>query len=693
MKKFFIILSILIVVTVMGGCLNLASVFPILNIAPVIISEPIITATENQLYLYQVEASDPNGDTLTHSSIIKPEGMNINSENGLIIWTPTNNQVGINQVMVEISDGKLSTTQSFEIEVSNVNNHPQILSYFPGSLNVVVNEGESIKFEVQAHDIDLNTTLSYQWFLNGKLVLDSTVSGDGSKSSWIYSASYGDYSQKIVKILVSDGELEDYIQWNITINDITPPAQPTLDTVLSPTNVSPQTLSGTKESNTSIWINGAEVISVNSNTTWSYSYNLSEGENNISIISKDTVGNESNEIYATIILDISVPTIPGLDTITSPTNISPQILSGTKETNTSIWINGVEVVPLNSSTNWSYSYNLSEGANNISITSCDAAGNESSAVLTTIEYDPNIYVNIGTSGIEDGTQTHPFNSITEGIEAVTSGKSVVVAAGTYNEQLIINKKIDLLGAGKESTFIIGLGYTGNLITVTADDVTISGFTIDGISDTDVGICSDSSSSIEISENLIQNHQDSGIFYHRTSDDYPSGIYVYNNEICQNSINGIKVTGAGSGIIESNIIRNSDCGIKASNDASLEVKKNNIYNNYDSGIFCRNNSSLLIWGNEITSNGYGIRVGEQYSDTTNPDIGGGARGGIGRNNITGNIIHGVSNMTDHNIYAKYNWWGDDEGPKYPYHTSSSGDWAYWSEAGGDIIFNPHLTAEP
>ena len=124
MKKFFIILSVLIVVTVMGGCLNSASVFPILNVAPIIISEPIITATEDQLYLYQVEASDPNGDTLAYSSIIKPEGMNINSENGLIIWTPTNDQVGINQVEVEIYDGKHSVTQSFEIEVFNVNNPP-----------------------------------------------------------------------------------------------------------------------------------------------------------------------------------------------------------------------------------------------------------------------------------------------------------------------------------------------------------------------------------------------------------------------------------------------------------------------------------------------------------------------------------------------------------------------------------------
>ncbi|MEA2087807.1 MAG: putative Ig domain-containing protein, partial [Candidatus Caldatribacteriota bacterium] len=274
MKKFFIILFGIIVVTAMVGCFNLTATPPFLNQAPVITSEPIITATEDQLYSYQVEASDPNGDILTYSFSTKPEGMSIDSESGLISWIPANNQVGIHQVVVEISDGKHSITQSFKIEVFNVNNSPQIFSYFPDSLNVGVNEGDSIKFEVQAHDIDLNTTLSFQWFLNGKLVLDSTASGDDSKSSWIYSAGYGDYDQKIVKVLVSDGELQDYVQWNITINDITPPAQPTLDAVLSPTNVSSQTLSGNKESNTSIWINGVEVIFVNSVTTWSYSYNL-----------------------------------------------------------------------------------------------------------------------------------------------------------------------------------------------------------------------------------------------------------------------------------------------------------------------------------------------------------------------------------------------------------------------------------
>ncbi|GAI75028.1 unnamed protein product, partial [marine sediment metagenome] len=278
-------------------------------------------------------------------------------------------------------------------------------------------------------------------------------------------------------------------------------------------------------------------------------------------------------------MDTIAPETPTLNAVTSTTNILPQILSGTKDTNSSILINDAEIISVNSSVNWSYSYNLTEGNNNISITSRDAVGNESFTISATIEYDPNIYVDAGnTTGIEDGTKTHPFDTVTEGLIAVSSGKSVIVAAGTYNEQLLVNKSIILQGAEKESTIISGLEYTGNLITIEADGVKISGFKIDGISDTDVGIYSDSSTSIEISENIIQSHQDSGILYHSASNDYPSGVYVYNNDICFNSKNGIKVTGEGSGIIESNTINKNTNGIRAYNNASLEIKHNNITDN-------------------------------------------------------------------------------------------------------------------
>src|SRR5665648_46984 len=688
MKKFFVLLFGLVILILIGGCQSLGDFLPFFNRAPIIISEPIVTATEDQLYSYQLEAKDPDGDSITYLLTLSPEGVSINSENGLITWTPTNEQVGINLVEVEISDGKKSITQSFEIEVINVNNLPQIFSYSPDSLNVVVDEGESKKFEVQANDMDSETTFSFRWFLNGELVLDSTGSGNDSKSSWTYSASYGDYSQKIVKILVSDGELEVSIQWNITINDTTPPDQPTFNTVTSPTNISPQTLSGTKETNASVWINNIEVIPVNSSTTWTYDFNLSEGENNISITSKDSAGNENGAVTVKIILDTISPTIPTLNEVITPTNISSQILSGAKEINTSIWINGEEVISVNIDTNWSFSHNLSEGTNNISVTSRDAIGNESAAITATIEYDPNIYVDeVNATEIEDGTQTHPFDTITEGIDAVAPGKSVVVFAGTYNEQLIINEGITLQGASQVNTFIIGSSLTGNLITIEADHVIIKGFTINGGSSTSVGIYFDNYSYINIDNNLIKNNKDYGTNYAN------SAPIIEDNSIENNSSSGIRVATKGAGIIRNNSIVFNLHGIRTYGDSCPEIRGNNISNN-DTGIYCRESATPIISYNTISNNtGYGILIDDVSDNTVKPDIGGGDGQSDGQNKITGNFIHGINNKTTHNIYAKYNWWGDSAGPKYPYHASSSGDWAYWSGTGSEIIFEPYLTTEP
>jgi hypothetical protein len=43
--------------------------------------------------------------------------MTINSTTGVITWTPTEDQVGENEVVVEVSDGSKSTTQSFTVTV------------------------------------------------------------------------------------------------------------------------------------------------------------------------------------------------------------------------------------------------------------------------------------------------------------------------------------------------------------------------------------------------------------------------------------------------------------------------------------------------------------------------------------------------------------------------------------------------
>ena len=113
MKKLFVLLIVLIATIFIGGCQSLEEIFPFLNEAPVIISEPVKSATEDSLYLYQVEASDPDGDVLSYFLDFCPEGMSISSESGLISWLPTNNQVGIHRVVVEISDGRESISSGF----------------------------------------------------------------------------------------------------------------------------------------------------------------------------------------------------------------------------------------------------------------------------------------------------------------------------------------------------------------------------------------------------------------------------------------------------------------------------------------------------------------------------------------------------------------------------------------------------
>jgi hypothetical protein len=91
------------------------------NDAPTFTSKPITKATVGGEYKYDVNASDPDIlDTLVYSLTIRPEGMTIDKSTGLIKWTPTENQEGINDVAVRVEDGgqnPASNTQPFTIKV------------------------------------------------------------------------------------------------------------------------------------------------------------------------------------------------------------------------------------------------------------------------------------------------------------------------------------------------------------------------------------------------------------------------------------------------------------------------------------------------------------------------------------------------------------------------------------------------
>ncbi len=85
--------------------------------------------------------------------------------------------------------------------------------------------------------------------------------------------------------------------------DTHPPARPTIATLPLFTDQASYTLTGTKTTGTSIWINGVEVVALNDETTWIATVSLQEGDNTFTVIAKDAAGNASTPNVATIVLD------------------------------------------------------------------------------------------------------------------------------------------------------------------------------------------------------------------------------------------------------------------------------------------------------------------------------------------------------------------------------------------------------
>ncbi len=117
--------------------------------APVITSTPILAATVEAAYSYGVTATDANGDVLTYSLDNGPSGMSINGATGQILWTPTAEQAGANQVTVRVADPKaLFTTQSFTVTVSQTSIAPVITS----TPVLTAKVGTAYKYDVEATD-------------------------------------------------------------------------------------------------------------------------------------------------------------------------------------------------------------------------------------------------------------------------------------------------------------------------------------------------------------------------------------------------------------------------------------------------------------------------------------------------------------------------------------------------------------
>ena len=93
------------------------------NFSPVTTSPPKEDVHGGQLYIYDVEATDPENHAITYELPFAPSGMTINSQTGLINWAPSISNIGSHLVRVKaVDEGGAFAFQEFKLFVTPFHN-------------------------------------------------------------------------------------------------------------------------------------------------------------------------------------------------------------------------------------------------------------------------------------------------------------------------------------------------------------------------------------------------------------------------------------------------------------------------------------------------------------------------------------------------------------------------------------------
>ena len=236
-----------------------------------------------------------------------------------------------------------------------------------------------------------------------------------------------------------------------------------------------------------------------------------------------------------------------------------------------------------------------------------------------------------------------YPTIQEAINAASPGDTIIVREGTYYENLVVNVSGIVLRSemGAEKTIIDG-NFTGTVVEISANNVTIEGFTIKGSGLNAFGLSVISSNNTTIhGNNIIINYY--GIFLQNSSNNT-----IYGNIIASNNEYGIYLHDSSNNTIYGNNITYNAWGICLDHSSNNAIYGNNIENSIDyfgqAGIFLQNSSDNAIYGNNITNNFYSIALWGSGSSGNNVSFNNILVGGLivydsYENVVEGNLVNG------------------------------------------------------
>ena len=314
------------------------------------------------------------------------------------------------------------------------------------------------------------------------------------------------------------------------------------------------------------------------------------------------------------------------------------------------------------------------------------------------------------NGPWNGSQEHPYKTINDGISNATEGDTIFVFNGIYYENVIIDKRLNLIGENKSLTIIDGQ-YHNHIIKVVEDGLYIEKFTIRNSG----GFKDNAGIKLISNNNTIKDckfyRTKSGVYINNSFDNkikdcifHTNGeaIYIKSSNICkiENSCfyhNGICVNIQDSnGIdINNNYEHTSGYGFFINDSLNINISNCAFYDNNDNGggLLITNSNEVHIFNCNLVHNGHGlnlyncnnvkilnsdfiwnthlaIRIGLNTRKVIieNCEIANGFRYGITaekcrfklrNNNIYSNLF-GLE-IKKSLIDARKNWWGSSFGP--------------------------------
>ncbi|MFL2493822.1 MAG: beta strand repeat-containing protein, partial [Candidatus Thalassarchaeum sp.] len=226
------------------------------NEAPSITSTAVTSATEDAAYSYTVQSSDPDdGDPHSNSVTITcttgcSSGAWLSVSGAVLSGTPGDDEVGSYSVVLTASDGSLTSTQSFSITVTNVND--------AGSVALSGTAAEDSQLTATPSDDDNDgsgDTYTYAWQSSSDLSTWSSI-GSNSNTYTLTQSEVGKYVRVTVSYTDDDGTVESHsTQTTSTISNVNDAntAVPTISGTLTQgqtLTASPAPLSGNDEDGT-----------------------------------------------------------------------------------------------------------------------------------------------------------------------------------------------------------------------------------------------------------------------------------------------------------------------------------------------------------------------------------------------------------------------------------------------------------